>query len=406
MNEGRRKLIFAWMYREWGGAQIHLLAIMKLAFGEWEIIVVLPKGSDPRFLQFLDELSIPYEFIDGALDLDEAPTLTRKLERHVRRFRVEWALLRHLSQYDLKNSILHIDAAPWQSWQLFTLLAARGANVFLTLHNGPVGGSKLRRAIWKLRMHWVSKLKRFQIFASNKDTKDFIRKYLPPSIHSGVPVTYTCVDPVEIEAARSLEGKREALRDSLGIARSSFVVLTVGQFIDRKGRWDVIDAAGLLARHADDVVFVWLAPNELTDGERERINRHAPGNFVFVNSNSIGTSRLDILSFYSIADAFALPSYVEGLPIGLLEAMAMGLPSISTNVNAIPEAIENNVSGILIEPGDARGLSDAVLRLRDDKASAEEMAEKGRAVVLKQFDERIAAGIAIEHYRRCFADAT
>lgn len=71
----------------------------------------------------------------------------------------------------------------------------------------------------------------------------------------------------------------------------------------------------------------------------------------------IGSTRLDILRFFRIAGIFALSSFVEGLPIALLEGMALGIPSISTRINGIPEAIKHMETGILIEAGDSGWLA-------------------------------------------------
>lgn len=66
------------------------------------------------------------------------------------------------------------------------------------------------------------------------------------------------------------------------------------------------------------------------------------------------------------AAAFLLPSYGEGLPMALLEAMAAGLPVIATRVGAVPEVVTDGVEGFLIEPGDVAALADRMLRLASD----------------------------------------
>jgi glycosyltransferase involved in cell wall biosynthesis len=105
-----------------------------------------------------------------------------------------------------------------------------------------------------------------------------------------------------------------------------------------------------------------------------------------------------------MADIFALPSYVEGLPIALLEAMALGLPCVPTNVYAIPEAIRDGETGLLVERGDPRALAKAILALRDDRDLRLRLGEKGREHVLNQFDERTAAACAIQAYREALND--
>jgi glycosyltransferase involved in cell wall biosynthesis len=116
----------------------------------------------------------------------------------------------------------------------------------------------------------------------------------------------------------------------------------------------------------------------------------------------IGSSRGEILRFYRTGDVFALPSLIEGLPISLLEAMAMGLPSISTNINGIPEAIMHEETGLLVEPGDVDSLVDAILRTKREPELSRRLAEAGRSHVLSSFDEREAARTAVAEYKGAF----
>ena len=93
---------------------------------------------------------------------------------------------------------------------------------------------------------------------------------------------------------------------------------------------------------------------------------------------------------------------MEGLPISLLEAMALGIPCISTNINGIPEAVKHLETGYLIEAGNAETLVEAIKTLKDDKALREKLAKNGREFVLANFNEKIVAKIALEKYFEAF----
>lgn len=84
-------------------------------------------------------------------------------------------------------------------------------------------------------------------------------------------------------------------------------------------------------------------------------------------------------------DAFVLPSLWEGLPIGLLEAMAAGLPVVSTSVNGIPEAVEHEQSGLLVPPGAPSALADAIERMATDPELRVRLGAAGRRRYEKQF---------------------
>lgn len=401
MTDQKRKLIFLWTYAEWGGAQIYLLAVMKRAKEFFDITVILPRESMPDILNFLDRLEIPYEFIDACLDATPAPGIGDKIRRQWRRIHAEWTSFKYLMRYDLGNSILHIETAPWQSWVLLTALALRRAHIFVTMHNIMPRSSAWRELIWKVRMQFVSRLPRFHIFPSNQDTKDRLKGWVSDQFFDAMEVTYTAVDPEEITAAANAEFDAESMRRQHGLQSDSFLVLCVGQFIDRKGRWVFLDAAKQIAAKHNDITFAWLTPKMPDDTDQAKVTEYGLGEaFKLVLSSTVGSSRHDVLRFFRVADAFALVSFVEGLPISLLEAMSLGLPSISTNINAIPEAIIDGRTGLLIEAGDPDALAIAILSLKEDKVLRFRLGSAGREFALTNFDERRVAEIIIASYNR------
>ena len=100
------------------------------------------------------------------------------------------------------------------------------------------------------------------------------------------------------------------------------------------------------------------------------------------------------------SDVFLLPSHMEGLPVAILEAMATGLPVITTPVGAIEDAIEDGVTGLLIPVGDTAALSDAILRLLDDPALGARLATAARLRFEQQFTiEHTATQVAALYTR-------
>ena len=399
------KLIFVWNYLEWGGAQIYFIGIMKLAKAEWDITVVLPEGSDAKLLGFLDTAGIRYEFLKGRFDLAPADDIGRKIERRITILHSEFNVFRHLRKFDLKNSILHIEAAPWQSATLLTALSLlRGANIFVTMHNALPDASKWRELVWKIKIGVVSRLPRLKAFASNQDAKKRFRRWVDQPFFDTIRVTYTTVNPSEISAVRERATDRASIRKRLGLPEDAFVVLCVGQFIDRKGRWIFLEAAQKAVEACPEIHFAWITSSDVAPSEMERIAGYRlSDNFHLINALNIGNERKDILSAYAAADVFALPSYIEGLPVALLEAMAMGVASISTEIYAIPEAIKHEETGLLINPGRADELFNAIVQLYEDAALRERLAQNGRDFVIANFDEREASKIAIDAYKEALA---
>jgi glycosyltransferase involved in cell wall biosynthesis len=107
------------------------------------------------------------------------------------------------------------------------------------------------------------------------------------------------------------------------------------------------------------------------------------------------------LAFFKRADVFVLPTYAEGTPISMLEAMAAGLPVVSTPVGGIPDVVEDGVEGYIVEPGDVEALADRLVRLINDperrRAMGQSAQDKVRPfnwdVVLPQLENEIRQAI-------------
>jgi len=396
----RQQLVFVWNYLNWGGAQIYIIAVMKEAGAERDTLVILPRNSPKTIVGFLDELGVRYEFSDHQLDLSPAPSVYSKLKRQAKRINAEVRTFFRLRKFDRTRTVFHIEVAPWQSLTFLSAMSLTGRKTVVTMHNiMSASGSVFREKLWKMRLKTASRLKNFRIVASNSDTKERLKPYVTEEFWNKIKVAPTAVDPVQIDSVLENLPPRKGLRQKFGIGDDEFVVLSVGQFIDRKGRWVALDAARMLAEKPIDVRFIWLTPTMPSADEMARINAYGLGDkFRLILSDDVGGERRDVLSFFCIADVFALPSFVEGLPIALLEAMALGVPSISTNVFAIPEAVIDGETGILIESGDAEALAAGVEKFYGDEAFRTTVAENGRRFVLENFDERVSARTVLSIY--------
>ena len=94
----------------------------------------------------------------------------------------------------------------------------------------------------------------------------------------------------------------------------------------------------------------------------------------------------EVIDELQASDIFVLPSFVEGLPVSAMEAMAVGVPVIATNIAGTSELIADGKTGILVRPSDARTLVDAVVRMKDDHSFRLRAAELGREKIVAEFD--------------------
>jgi glycosyltransferase involved in cell wall biosynthesis len=392
-------VIYAWNYLRWGGAQIYLLSIIRNAPPKWHFTLLIPRDSHTDLIKFFEPYGVSFEFIDHSLFEKETGTIFEKIKRQWSRVRAELEMYSRLSKRDPRSTLIHIESAPWQSWMFLFLLTLR-FHVFVTLHNAlTTEVSNWRASIWRRRLRSLVNRKRFHLFAANRDAIEKMGFFLPHEDTAKIRLTRAAINPVEINDVLAEGIDRGELREKHGLSRDKFLVLSIGQFIDRKGRWIFLEAARELLKQHSDIEFAWIAPRIADSGEIKRIEGYGLGDrFRLILSADIGPGRRDVLGFLRAADIFALPSLWEGLPISILEAMALRLPTISTDVNAIPEAVINNETGILIEPGNVKALVQAVSRLKEDSHLRERLSQNGVSHVLKHFDEREAAKIALNAY--------
>jgi colanic acid/amylovoran biosynthesis glycosyltransferase len=90
--------------------------------------------------------------------------------------------------------------------------------------------------------------------------------------------------------------------------------------------------------------------------------------------------------YYAQSDAFVLTSFAEGVPVVLMEAMASGLPCVSTWITGVPELIDNEIEGLLVPPAAPQQVAAAIVRLMDDPLLAKRLGEQGRAKVIAAYD--------------------
>jgi len=107
--------------------------------------------------------------------------------------------------------------------------------------------------------------------------------------------------------------------------------------------------------------------------------------------------REDIAEILAAADVVVLPSLSEGFPFVLLEALAMGCPVVASQVNGVPELIEDHKTGLLVPPRDPQALATAIREVLSDSTAASKMGAAGRAVVQERFtvDHMVANTTAI-----------
>jgi glycosyltransferase involved in cell wall biosynthesis len=205
--------------------------------------------------------------------------------------------------------------------------------------------------------------------------------------HAGINKEKIRVIDNGIDLTRFTETKAKAsIRESLGIRPDALIIGAVGSLTSEKGHQYLLRAAPKVIENIPRALFLFVG-----DGpERTRL-----GNM----SSQLGIRdkvffagiRKDIPEILSILDVFVLPSLKEGLPMALLEAQAAKVPTVASNVGAIPDVMKDGVTGILAPPKDFEAIGQAIIRILSDQNAAFKMAGKGFEIVRDNFSsERMA----------------
>jgi len=149
------------------------------------------------------------------------------------------------------------------------------------------------------------------------------------------------------------------------------MVLFFGRLNPTKGPEKLALAAINISKKRKDIAFIWVGPDEGKAPEVKRLIKS------YKNMRYLGPIRgkEKIAEMYQAADIYVLPSYREGLPLTLFEAMASGLPIVASPVNGIPFEVKEPENGFLVPYGDTKAMEEKILNLLDNKKLAEEISK-------------------------------
>jgi len=164
---------------------------------------------------------------------------------------------------------------------------------------------------------------------------------------------------------------------------SPFEILCVGRLVARKGFYVLFTALERLVREGRAVRLRIAGDGPERPGlERDAAERGLMRHVIFEGwQNTAGVSAL-----YQQADIFALPSFAEGIPVVLMEAMATEIACVATSIAGIPELIRNDVDGLLVQPSNEEELAAALARLLDEPELRLRLGKSARQRVVECYD--------------------
>jgi glycosyltransferase involved in cell wall biosynthesis len=247
----------------------------------------------------------------------------------------------------------------------------------------------------RLKMDFYSRLNQYytkryfdRIIAVSEDIKGQLAEYYNPD---KIEVIHNSVDLEKIKPV----GRRKEIREEFGIDDDTIVIGSAGRMVPVKGYEILLESARILLEDRNDVYFL-LAGDGPQKNELEKLaeNLKITDRFKFVGF------RDDIYDFLDSLDIFVMTSHHEGIPIILLEAMALEKPIVATSVGGIPEIVDNGLSGLLVSPGNPNKLTVAYNEIISNHKLRKKIEMQSKITI----NERFTGKIQIQKILRLYTD--
>ncbi|MFG1349878.1 glycosyltransferase family 4 protein [Xanthobacter autotrophicus] len=300
----------------------------------------------------------------------------------------QWVLAQGLATFAFylvtqKVELVHCHAAMrgsfWRKGLFASLARLFGVPVVLHLHGSEMKlfyASQPGFAKALIRRHLE---KAVRVIVLSQSWKDFVGS-IAPGAHITVVPNYTVVPPATDPALKRPQD-----------------ILFLGLVGNRKGVFDLIPAfAEVHARFPDARLII--GGNGEVEKAAELVRSLGLGDSVVLAGWVDGAAKAKLLETSSI---YVLPSYNEGLPMSVLEAMAAGLAVVTTGVGGIPELITEGMDGLLVTPGDRPALARALESLLESAARRDQVAAAGRRRIEQQYSDKVILPRLHEIYREC-----
>ena len=187
----------------------------------------------------------------------------------------------------------------------------------------------------------------------------------------------------------------DALRRELGLGAGDVVIGTTARLEAQKGLDLLLDAAPHVLRQLPAARFVIVGGGSLEEDLREQARRLGIAERVIVTGY-----RTDAIDLMQLFDCFVQTSVFEGMPMALLEAMALSKPIVATSVGGVPEVVEDGVTGTLLQSRDPKVLADAILHLVSSHGERERIGKAG----YDRYQRRFTARAMVSHYEELYSE--
>ncbi len=291
-----------------------------------------------------------------------------------------WQFARFLK--DWGADVVHCHAAV-----VGTILARIGAKIAgteLISHVHIENKFSERTSIRKFQIwldNWTARFAQAIIAISEDTRQNLIRQGLPPE---AIRVVY---NGVNLDSVGD-KGERALARNFIGLNGVDLLVGTIARLCPVKGQREFIQAASRINAEFPQTKFV-IVGEDLEFGGRYRLELEELVSQMNLQDDVIFTGYLHNAAKLMYAfDVFVLPSWIEGMPVTILEAMAAGIPVVATPVGGVPELVLEGKTGLLVSPDSPQRLAEAIVYLLKHRDKAHLMGRAGRERVWRHFSKQ------------------
>jgi glycosyltransferase involved in cell wall biosynthesis len=194
------------------------------------------------------------------------------------------------------------------------------------------------------------------------------------------------------------------LKSELGFPEDAFIIGMISRLVKEKGVVEFLEAAKTLHLNNPNLYFL-LIGDRLVSDHAERVTNILKSTKQELGSNIVLTGmRADIPELLSIMNLYCLPSWREGMPRTIIEAMMMQKPVVATNIRGSREEVESNKTGLLVPIRDSKKLADAIYKIYSNPKWAAQLGFAGRKKALRYYDESKVISLQIKKISELFIE--
>ena len=338
-----------------------------------------PDGAERLLADVLKNRSDNYEFVvlclvKGGLLVNELEAMGVPVFILGRHGRYDISLLIRLILWLRQHRplVVHTHLFTADSWGRLAAFIAHVPGIFSTVHSVNSWKSTVHKFVDRIFALFTTR-----VIACSEEVAQVLKN--TDGISAGRVVTVA--NGVSLERILSIHPIN--LQREFGIEPDVTTLIIVGRLHEAKGHMDLLPVVARLAEQKLKLHLLVVGEGELEGQILSQISELGIENHVTLTG-----FRSDVLSLIAACDVVVMPSRWEGLPMALLEAMALEKPVVATKVGGIPNVVHDGENGLLVAAGNMTMLEEKLNLILQDKALSERLAEQAKATVLNHYSAR------------------